>query len=218
MSQEKNTPKNSNLSFSYLEISLLLEFQKEHGSRWRVTLLFLIYPGPLAPTFCVADPTPQRVVPVHHNDPLPPSSNPQGPNQPLGLWFSSAFLHVAAQILGSRASSRARLSGLRPSSPAWTPGPVCSDYLSALRPARQARRRPGAGRAAAPTGGEPTSARAGLSVPVTLSDRRAAVHRSGRQRSANRDHGGHTRTPPAYRRLPFSQESPRTSLRHPEQT
>lgn len=30
--------------------------------------------------------------------------------------------------MGSPASSRARLSGLRPSSPTWTPGPVCSDY------------------------------------------------------------------------------------------
>lgn len=171
MSQEKNTPKNSNLSFSYSEISLLVEFQKEHGSRWRVTLLFLIYPGPLAPTFCVADPTPQGGAGSSQRPP-PSILKPTGPKSASGPVVLLSFPPRGSPDLGLT-----RLSGLCPSSPTWTPEPVCSDYLSALCPARQARQRPGAGRAAAHTGGEPTSARAGLSVPVTLSDRRAAVHR-----------------------------------------
>lgn len=53
MSQEKIYIKTQNtLSFSYSEIGLLLEFQKEHGSRWRVAPNFSHPSWTRAPTFC----------------------------------------------------------------------------------------------------------------------------------------------------------------------
>ena len=109
-----------------------------------------------------------------------------GSPQLSSTWQPRSWAHRPPAEPASQASAPAPPPGPQDQSAVTT---VCSAPSTSGPPAARGRQSSRAHR------GRATSARAGLSVPVTPSDRRAAVHRSGRQRSANRDHGGHTRTP-----------------------
>lgn len=180
MSQEKIHQKTqNNLSFSYSEISLLVEFQKEHGSRWRVAPLFLIYLGALSTHLLCSR---------HHPTgwcwfvTTTPSLYPQTHRAQIGLCAHCPpqFLHRVPKswALSPPSEPTCQVSTLAPprgrgGSPTWAPArlsqSVWSGYLSAPHSECQAHRKPWVGRGATYTWGEPTNGQTGILVPVTPS-------------------------------------------------